>query len=140
VPPDKPAEPVAVGATTAEVRALEAELHSAQEQIAQLKADLAARTVDHSPPPAPARKAPQPPAPEIHDGPPPAPGPVSCETLNADDILAQATNQYTAGFPKAALLLVKKSLECQQSTRAYRIGAMSACAAHDAAAAREMLA
>jgi hypothetical protein len=138
VPPDKPAEPVAVGATTAEVRALEAELRTAQEQIAQLKADLAARTVDHRPPPAPARTAPRPTAPEARDD--SRSTSVPCDQQTVDDILAQAQNQYVAGFAKAALLLIKKSLQCQQNARTYRMGAMYACAAHDVATAREMLA
>jgi hypothetical protein len=140
VHPDQPAEPVAVAAPARDVSALEAELRAAREQIAQLKADLAARTVHDSPPPAPRpavrdRTAPAPaPAPEVHNDRPPG----FCDTVVVDDLLSQAANQFGAGFAKSALSLVKKALGCQQSERMYRLAATYACAAHDLATAREM--
>lgn len=59
-----------------------------------------------------------------------------CETLVIDDMLGVASNQYEAGFPKAALLLVNKALACKQDARIYRTAAQYACAAHDLASAR----
>jgi hypothetical protein len=150
VHPDKPAEPIAVGATARDVSALEAELRSARDEIAQLKADLAARTVHDSPPPAPRpaprdrtvlAPAPTPasrdrtvPAPEVHNDHPPG----FCDTALIDDIVMQAANQFSAGFSKSALSLMQKALQCQQNVRMYRLAAAYACAAHDLATAREM--
>jgi hypothetical protein len=151
VHPDRPAEPVAVGAAARDASALEAELRAAREEIAQLKADLAARPVHDSPPPAPTpapreRTAPAPapapaprertaPAPEVHYDRPPGP---ACDSLVIDDLISQAANQFAAGFAKSALSLVKRALECQTSVRMYRMAATYACAAHDLATAREM--
>jgi len=62
--------------------------------------------------------------------------PAQCADLNVDDAMAQAQNQYTAGFAKAALQLATRALECRQDDRTYRLAASYACAAHDTAAAK----
>lgn len=64
------------------------------------------------------------------------PRPALCEDANVDDIVAQAHNQYAAGFAKAALQLMTRALECRQDVRMYRFAATYACAAHDAASAK----
>lgn len=72
-------------------------------------------------------------------GAPPSAGPqrpAQCDDLNVDDAMAQAQNQYSAGFAKAALQLATRALECRQDDRMYRLAASYACAAHDAAAAK----
>jgi hypothetical protein len=51
--------------------------------------------------------------------------------------MAQAINQYQAGFAKAALQLVTKALACKPDVRMYRWAATFACAAHDVAAAKQ---
>jgi hypothetical protein len=90
---------------------------------------------DTTPPPAPAGT----PRAAAGSGAPPSAGPqrpAQCDDLNADDAMAQAQNQYSAGFAKAALLLATRALECRQDDRMYRLAASYACAAHDAAAAK----
>lgn len=62
--------------------------------------------------------------------------PAQCDDLNVDDAMAQAQNQYGAGFAKAALQLATRALECRQDDRMYRLAASYACAAHDAATAK----
>ena len=59
-----------------------------------------------------------------------------CERMNIDDVLLQARNQYQAGFPKAALQLLTKALNCRQDERMLRMAGLYACAAHDAQAAK----
>jgi len=59
-----------------------------------------------------------------------------CETMDVADLQAQATQQFSAGYSKAALALIVKILACKQDVRLYRIAAMFACAAHDAATAK----
>jgi len=59
-----------------------------------------------------------------------------CETMDVDDVIKQAANQFSAGFAKAALQLTAKALACQQNERIYRLAATYACAAHDLAAAK----
>jgi hypothetical protein len=141
---DRPAEPVAVGANTAEVQALEAQLHAAKAELARLEAELAARPVHTRPPPPPPPPPPAPKpaarestAPEIRNDRPIDP---ACESVNVDDMMSQAQNQFTAGFAKSALNLVTKALQCQQNARMYRFATAYACAAHDLATAREMFA
>jgi pSer/pThr/pTyr-binding forkhead associated (FHA) protein len=65
---------------------------------------------------------------------PPAKSP--CETMDVADLQAQATQQFSAGYSKSALSLIVKVLGCKQDVRLYRIAAMFACAAHDAATAK----
>jgi pSer/pThr/pTyr-binding forkhead associated (FHA) protein len=65
---------------------------------------------------------------------PPAKSP--CETMDLEDLQAQATKQFSAGYSKSALSLIVKVLGCKQEVRLYRIAAMFACAAHDATAAK----
>ncbi|HEU4729425.1 MAG TPA: hypothetical protein VFT22_16095 [Kofleriaceae bacterium] len=71
--------------------------------------------------------------------PPPTASPPDCGTFNVEDAMAQAQNQYAAGFAKAALSLVMKALTCKQDVKMYRLAALYACAAHDAATARQVL-
>jgi hypothetical protein len=59
-----------------------------------------------------------------------------CEAMNVDDIVAQAKNQFTAGFAKSALTAMTKALQCKQDTTMYRTAALYACVAHDAANAK----
>src|SRR4029079_3324169 len=60
-----------------------------------------------------------------------------CDTMNVDDMMTQAVNQYAAGFFRAALSLVVKALACRQDVRMYRSAATYACAAHDAVSAKQ---
>lgn len=60
----------------------------------------------------------------------------SCETMNVDDAMTQAANQYAAGFSRAALQVMAKALLCKQDVRMYRFAATYACAARDAASAK----
>jgi hypothetical protein len=61
----------------------------------------------------------------------------SCSpALNVEDLLMQAANQYSAGFPRPALTLVLKALACKQDMRMYRMAVLYACAANDLATAR----
>jgi serine/threonine-protein kinase len=60
-----------------------------------------------------------------------------CDTMNVDDMLAQAQNQYVTGFPKMALKLLMKASNCNQDADMYLMGGLYACAAHDAQAARQ---
>jgi eukaryotic-like serine/threonine-protein kinase len=61
-----------------------------------------------------------------------------CDTLNVDDVMSQAQNQYAAGFAKAALQLALKALVCKQNVRMYRFAATYACAAHDVVFAKAL--
>jgi hypothetical protein len=74
------------------------------------------------------------------DRPPPQPAAatsaVDCNTINVDDIMRQAANQYGAGHAKAAVALVAKAVACRPDAQAYRFGAMYACSAHDVATAK----
>jgi ABC transport system ATP-binding/permease protein len=60
-----------------------------------------------------------------------------CETMNVDDLLTQAANQYRAGYPKPALALVLKVLQCRQDTLTYRFAVMYACDGKDASVAKQ---
>ncbi|HEX7841636.1 MAG TPA: FHA domain-containing protein [Kofleriaceae bacterium] len=72
--------------------------------------------------------------------PPPDKNPSSaCDTMNVEDLMSQAANQYAAGFFKSALSLVTKVLACKQDVRMYRFAATYACAAHDANSAKAYL-
>ena len=59
-----------------------------------------------------------------------------CETMNVDDIVAQAKNQFTAGFAKTALTTMSKALTCKQDPLMFRQAALYACVAHDANSAK----
>jgi len=61
----------------------------------------------------------------------------SCDTLNVDDLMSQAENQYRAGYPKPALALLVKVLPCKQDIRTYRLAVMYACDGKDAASAKQ---
>ena len=140
--PAKPAEPVAVGAATPDVSALEAELRAAKEQIVRLKADLAVLLARDRPAPAPAPAARErtAPTPEVHNDRPINPFAPACDSVNVDDLMSQAANQFGAGFAKSALFLVTQALRCRQDARMYRIATMYACVAHDATTAQKMFA
>jgi hypothetical protein len=58
-------------------------------------------------------------------------GKSSCDTMNVEDVMAQAANQYSNGFSSAALSLALKALNCKQDVRMFRLAAMYACGAHD---------
>jgi pSer/pThr/pTyr-binding forkhead associated (FHA) protein len=60
----------------------------------------------------------------------------ACDAMNVDDVMAQAQNQYAAGFEKAALQLANKALACRQTVQMYRQAAMYACGAHDLTTAK----
>ena len=66
----------------------------------------------------------------------PTPPKSLCDTMNVDDVMGQAQNQYQAGFPKAALQLLTKALSCRQDVRMYRMAGFYACAAHDPQSAK----
>jgi pSer/pThr/pTyr-binding forkhead associated (FHA) protein len=77
------------------------------------------------------------------NGPPTPPPPVdsppkgpTCDTIIVDDLMSQASNQFSAGFSKSAFSLVVKALGCKQNDRMYRMAVTYACAAHDVAAAK----
>ena len=55
----------------------------------------------------------------------------ACQAMNVDDVMAQAQNQYAAGFEKDALRLANRALACRQTVLIYRQAAMYACGAHD---------
>jgi len=59
-----------------------------------------------------------------------------CDTMDVDDAMKQAANQFGAGFAKAALQLTVKALACRQNERMYRIATMYACASHDLTSAK----
>ncbi len=59
-----------------------------------------------------------------------------CDTMDVDEAMRQAANQFGAGFAKAALQVVQKALACKQSERMYRMAGMYACASHDLATAK----
>src|SRR5262249_9402818 len=59
-----------------------------------------------------------------------------CDAMDVDHVLAQATDQYAAGFARAALQLLTKALSCKQDIRMYRMAGVYACAAHEAGSAR----
>jgi serine/threonine-protein kinase len=64
------------------------------------------------------------------------PKPNPCDTMDVDDVMKQAENQFGAGFAKAALQLMHKALVCRENERMYRLATMYACASHDLAAAK----
>jgi serine/threonine-protein kinase len=102
--------------------------------IAALK-DLSARCTQRAQPaPLPAASAPPPAA--SAPSPATAQAQAACATMNVDDLMQQATLQYTNGFASTALSVMRKALACTQTVRLYRLAAMYACAAHDLATAR----
>jgi len=63
----------------------------------------------------------------------------ACAAVNVDELMSQASNQYTAGFSRSALALARKALACKQDARTYALAAMFACASHDETSARRYL-
>jgi pSer/pThr/pTyr-binding forkhead associated (FHA) protein len=61
----------------------------------------------------------------------------ACDSMNVDDLMTQAANQYRAGYPRPALVLVLKVLQCRQDTLTYRFAVMYACDGKDAAVAKQ---
>jgi hypothetical protein len=62
--------------------------------------------------------------------------PIPCESINVDDAMLRAANQFSAGFARAALSLVVTALGCKQTDRMDRMAVTCACMAHDVAAAK----
>ena len=60
----------------------------------------------------------------------------ACQAMNVDDVMAQAQNEFAAGFEKAALHEANKALACKQTVQMYRLAAMYACGAHDLTTAK----
>ena len=60
----------------------------------------------------------------------------ACDSMDVDDVMKQAANQYVAGYAKAALSHVVKALACKQDERMYRFATMYACVARDLASAK----
>jgi pSer/pThr/pTyr-binding forkhead associated (FHA) protein len=60
----------------------------------------------------------------------------ACDTMNVEDLMSQATNQFNAGYAKSALSVMVKALGCKQDVRMYRLAATYACTAHDLTNAR----
>jgi serine/threonine-protein kinase len=71
---------------------------------------------------------------------PPRPRKESCDTLDPTDLMTRAATEYDAGAAQAALSLARIALGCKQTDRMYWLAVMYACAAHDAAAARQYFA
>jgi len=71
---------------------------------------------------------------------PPRPRKESCDTLDPADVMTRAATEYDAGSPATALSLARIALGCKQTDRMYWLTVMYACAAHDAAAARQYFA
>lgn len=63
-----------------------------------------------------------------------------CDSMDADDMMSQAANQYTNGYAGPAVRLMRKALECRQDLRMFQLTAMYACGARDLTTAREFFA
>jgi pSer/pThr/pTyr-binding forkhead associated (FHA) protein len=61
---------------------------------------------------------------------------LNCDPATVEDMVQQASNQFSNGYASAALQLVTKALACKQDVRSYRLAATYACAAHDQTNAR----
>jgi hypothetical protein len=62
-----------------------------------------------------------------------------CDPRIIDDAITQAGNQYANGQPAQALAMIRGALKCKPDVKLYRLGATYACAAHDTAAAHDLL-
>jgi hypothetical protein len=60
----------------------------------------------------------------------------SCAGVNVEELMEQATHQYSSGYSKVALALVQKALACKQTPLMYRFAATYACASRDLPAAK----
>ena len=56
--------------------------------------------------------------------------PAQC-TATVQDVAKAASNQYNAGFARAALTLVIQAMACHDDRHLYRMAGMYACAARD---------
>jgi hypothetical protein len=63
----------------------------------------------------------------------------SCDSVDVGDLMTRAATEYDAGSPSAALSLTRVALGCKQTDRMYWLAVMYACAAHDAASAKQYL-
>ena len=61
----------------------------------------------------------------------------SCRTLDVRDVMTRAAIQYDRGAAAVALALTRSALACKQTERMYWLAVLYACAAHNAAAARQ---
>jgi serine/threonine-protein kinase len=61
----------------------------------------------------------------------------SCDSVDVSELMTRAATEYDAGSPSAALSLARIALGCKQTDRMYWLAVMYACAAHDAASARQ---
>ena len=105
--------------------------------VATAVAQVAAKCVDKQPQAATTEPNPKaPPTANPDAAAPPTQAKNPCDTMNVDDVMSQAANQYAAGFAKAALALLTKALACKQDVRMYRMAGMYACAAHEASNAK----
>ncbi|HEX4422768.1 MAG TPA: hypothetical protein VH165_32860 [Kofleriaceae bacterium] len=59
-----------------------------------------------------------------------------CGRVDVEDMIIQAENQYTNGYPTAALFVMMKALDCDHNVRMYRLAATFACGAHDPVSAK----
>lgn len=120
----------------ASVRRLQAQLTtSSTASVTGAVAAVALKCMDKAAPP-PSETIKSPPGETAVNPPPTAPKNTTCDGMNVDDVMAQAQNQYAAGFEKAALALANKALACKQTVQMYRQAAMYACGAHDLTTAK----
>jgi len=121
----------------ASVRRLQVQLTtSSTPAVTGAVAAVAIKCVDKAAQPTPPPTAQPTPPPPDTPTPPPAAKNTACDAMNVDDVMAQAQNQYAAGFEKAALQLANKALACRQTVQMYRQAAMYACGAHDLTTAK----
>jgi serine/threonine-protein kinase len=85
--------------------------------------------------PRPAERAARPAAAPSDHVPRPRKG--SCDGVDVGDLMTRAATEYDAGSASAALSLARVALGCKQTDRMYWLAVMYACAAHDAASARQ---
>jgi serine/threonine-protein kinase len=60
----------------------------------------------------------------------------SCDTMNVDDLIAEAQHQFLSGLSKSALGIITKAFACRQEVKMYRLAALYACAAREATSAK----
>jgi hypothetical protein len=61
----------------------------------------------------------------------------ACASMDIDEVLTHAANQFKAGFARTALELTNKALSCKRSEPIYQLAMMYACVAHDAVSAKK---
>ena len=60
-----------------------------------------------------------------------------CDSVDVNDVMTRAAIQFDSGSPASALSLTRVALGCKQTDRMYWLAVMYACAARDAASARQ---